>query len=249
MAPDADSREILWCASVVARLAACRASRGSATICSRTAPITSCNCSPGISTTTTTSRPRRWTKRWCAPRCPAPRCTSTHRPGGHDLARRARGHARPGRHHHDVAFATYGNQAGEVPNGVALAFDDPQPRELDRDPADARSLPCTRVTFFISTYTTFDDDDRAQLRQLAADGRASSTTRPRTFDAVDYNAAHGIDGYLADEIMPALQAMRERHGYADRVRLSVRRPQRRHRRCTLAPLFHHLRAIATSCPQ
>ena len=144
-------------------------------------------------------------------------------------------------------FATYEElSAGEVPGSLALAFDDHHLEAwmairplLDRYHA--------RVTFFISAYTRITDEDRAAVRTLADDGHDIEFHSVGHLDAEAYSNEHGVDAYLADEILPALDAMRAA-GYATTVFAYPFGTRNAATDAALAPYFSHIRAIRSTCP-
>jgi peptidoglycan/xylan/chitin deacetylase (PgdA/CDA1 family) len=95
---------------------------------------------------------------------------------------------------------------GEPRAGLALAFD-------DDDVAGWFSLRDTftahgaHLTFFVTRWHELTPDELAMLDMLVADGHE---LQPHSFDhvnAIDYVEAHGIDGYLTDEVLPSIQVM------------------------------------------
>jgi len=119
------------------------------------------------------------------------------------------GHVLAGAAARGLAFVTYADFAaggGQGP-GLALSFDD---AAVD-DWITARPLFLeygARVTFFVTRYHLLTDDQRAELRELAADGHeiASHTVAHRR--APRYVEELGMAAYLADEILPSIDALR-----------------------------------------
>jgi peptidoglycan/xylan/chitin deacetylase (PgdA/CDA1 family) len=116
----------------------------------------------------------------------------------------------------NMPFVTYADLAdGTATQGLALSFD-------DHDVAGWNGLlPMfdlygARVTFFISHYTTITDDDRALLRNLADAGHAIEYHSTAHLNAETYSSEHGVEGYITDDILPGLAAMRA-GGYNPRV--------------------------------
>jgi peptidoglycan/xylan/chitin deacetylase (PgdA/CDA1 family) len=103
-------------------------------------------------------------------------------------------------------FADLATQPHET--GICLSFDD---TEVDawsslRDMLAAHGA---HVTFFVTEYDTFTDDGRAELHQLLADGNSIEAHGVTHANAVDYVAAHGIDAYIADEVEPSFEILRQ----------------------------------------
>ncbi|MBA3453657.1 MAG: polysaccharide deacetylase family protein [Deltaproteobacteria bacterium] len=116
----------------------------------------------------------------------------------------------------NMTFVTYADLAdGTATQGLALSFD-------DHDIVGWNGLlPMfdlygARVTFFISHYTTISGDDRELIRNLAAAGHAIEYHSTAHRSAETYSAEHGIEAYIADDILPGLAAMRA-DGYSPRV--------------------------------
>ncbi len=147
-----------------------------------------------------------------------------------------------------VELTTYEElSAGEVPGSLALSFDDHNIASwMAMRPTFERYH--ARVTFFISAFLAISDKERAQIRVLSNDGHDIEYHSTAHLDAEAYVAAHGVDGYLADEIFPALQAMRA-DGYATTVFAYPYGARNAAIDAALAPYFTHLRAIRSTCPQ
>lgn len=108
-----------------------------------------------------------------------------------------------------LGYVTYRELAGGVPREAALAlsFDDYSIEDWHAM-RDLFRRHGARVTFFVSDYDTFTADQRRLLDDLAADGHDVEYHSTRHQDARAYSQAHGIDAWLADDIDPALAAMR-----------------------------------------
>jgi hypothetical protein len=147
-----------------------------------------------------------------------------------------------------MQFATYSDlNVGEVPGSLALAFDDDAVAAwtairplLDRYDA--------RVTFFISGFLRFTDDTRAQIQQLADDGHDIEYHSTNHLDAVAYSMAVGMDAYLDDDIVPALDAMRAA-GHATPIFAYPGGARDDATDAALSQYFTHLRAIRSTCPR
>ncbi|MBV8761831.1 MAG: polysaccharide deacetylase family protein [Deltaproteobacteria bacterium] len=146
-----------------------------------------------------------------------------------------------------MQFATYSDlAAGEVPGSLALAFD-------DHDLAGWSALRETfnhygaRVTFFVSLYPELTADEKAELRQLAADGHDIEYHSTHHDNAADYANAHGADAYITDDILPGLQAMRD-DGWNPTIFAYPFGARTAATDKALEPLFTHIRAIYSTCP-
>jgi peptidoglycan/xylan/chitin deacetylase (PgdA/CDA1 family) len=147
-----------------------------------------------------------------------------------------------------LGFATYRDLIdGEVPGSLALSFD-------DHDLVGWTALRpvferyAARVTFFVSGFLDLDDEERAQLHQLAADGHDIQYHSTHHEHAAEYSAAHGVEAYLADDILPALEAMRA-DGFDPDVFAYPFGGRSAETDRALEPYFANLRAIRSSCPQ
>ncbi|MEZ4359365.1 MAG: polysaccharide deacetylase family protein [Kofleriaceae bacterium] len=136
---------------------------------------------------------------------------------------------------------------GERPGTLALSFDD---HALDAwtalRPLFARYH--ARATFFVSAYLSLSEAERAQLQQLAADGHDIEYHSTNHLDAEAYVDAHGGDAYLADEILPALTAMRA-DGYDPVVFAYPFGARSEASDAALVGHFAALRAIRSTCPR
>jgi hypothetical protein len=147
-----------------------------------------------------------------------------------------------------VVFATYDQLSrGAVPGSLALSFDD---HSLD-EWATLRPLLAryhARVTFFISGFLELSDPELAELRQLADDGHDIEYHSTNHLNAAQYAADHGLDGYVADEILPGLDAM-QAAGYPISVFAYPFGARNESIDDALKPYFTHLRAIRSTCPR
>lgn len=144
-------------------------------------------------------------------------------------------------------FATYAELTGDPHGSLALSFDDNAVAHwAELQPLLAQHG--ARVTFFVTRYLAMTDDEHHQLQDLAADGHDIEYHTVSHQNAVTYAAAHGVDGYIADEITPALDAMKA-DGYdltAFAYPYGAHTPELD---AALAPYFQHVRAIASTCPR
>ena len=146
-----------------------------------------------------------------------------------------------------MTFATYSDlDAGEVPGSLALAFD-------DRDLAGWTAMRPTfqhygaRVTFFVSEYPYLDDTQKAEIRQLQLDGHDIEYHSTHHYNAANYANDHGVDAYITDDILPGLEAMRA-DGYDPKMFAYPFGARTSATDAALEPLFHHIRAIYSTCP-
>lgn len=146
-----------------------------------------------------------------------------------------------------MRFASYRELSEhEVPGSLALSFD-------DHDLTGWTSLRPVfdrygaKVTFFISAYDSFDDGEKAQLAALAGDGHDIEYHSTHHQNAEEYTAAHGVDAYVADDILPGLALMRA-DGYDPTTFAYPFGARTAETDEALAPLFAHLRAAHYTCP-
>jgi len=146
-----------------------------------------------------------------------------------------------------IKFVTYAELAEHpVPASLALSFD-------DHDLAGWSALRPTfdrygaKVTFFVSSYPTFTDEMKAELRALAADGHDIEYHSTTHQNAEEYSKEHGVDAYVADDIVPGLEAMRA-DGWAPTMFAYPFGARTDATDEALRPLFQHVRAIHSTCP-
>ena len=108
---------------------------------------------------------------------------------------------------HGVPLVTFAQlAAGHDGPGWAFTIDD---SDVDawyswRDRLRAHHA---HLTFFVSGYDTLTEQQRAELHELAADGHDVEAHGRAHENAVDYVAAHGLDAYLRDEVVPSKQVL------------------------------------------
>lgn len=148
---------------------------------------------------------------------------------------------------HGVAFTTYDQLDRAAPGSLALSFDDDN---LDSWTAIRPLLARyhARVTFFISGFLDLAEPQRAELRQLADDGYDIEYHSTHHFNAAEYAGEHGLEGYIADDITPALEAMLAA-GYPISVFAYPHGDRNQSLDDALAPYFTHLRANHSRCPR
>lgn len=109
---------------------------------------------------------------------------------------------------HHLAFLTFREFAfGETPHpGLALAFDDDG---IDawfsvRDQLAAHGA---HVTFFVTHWYSRTDAERAELWTLFGDGHDVEPHTVNHLHAPQYVRDHGVDAYLADEVIPSIDGL------------------------------------------
>jgi hypothetical protein len=91
--------------------------------------------------------------------------------------------------------------------GIALAFDDNTPAEWEAI-ADILAAHGDRATFFVTEWQAMSDAQHASLHRLAGAGHDIEPHGREHVHAPAYAALHGVDAYVADEVMPSLAALR-----------------------------------------
>jgi hypothetical protein len=92
--------------------------------------------------------------------------------------------------------------------GICLSFDD---TEVD-DWMTLRPLfeeYHARATFFVTRYYEFTEDQRAELHTLYDEGNSIEAHGINHVDAVDYVEQHGIEAYMADEVQPSIDVLKQ----------------------------------------
>jgi peptidoglycan/xylan/chitin deacetylase (PgdA/CDA1 family) len=111
-----------------------------------------------------------------------------------------------------LPFVTYREFGTAAPHGgIALAFDDDDVESW----LSIRDLLATHgahVTFFVTRWTQLTDEELEGIRLLAADGNDLEPHGVNHLHAKDYVAKHGLDAYMADEVLPSF-AVLEAEGY------------------------------------
>lgn len=64
-----------------------------------------------------------------------------------------------------------------------------------------------KAVFYVDSFDQLDDDEVDMLRLLRADGHVIGCHGLNHVDALDYSKKHGIEKYIDDEILPAMEAM------------------------------------------
>lgn len=119
-------------------------------------------------------------------------------------------HVLAGAHERGLAFYTYSDFVHDRPvgPGLALSFDD---TSVDAWFAQRALFDQygAKVTFFVSRYPHIELPQRAELKQLAADGHSIEAHTINHLRAPDYVEQHGLDAYLHDEVDPSFALLRE----------------------------------------
>ena len=91
--------------------------------------------------------------------------------------------------------------------GVALSFDDNGVDSWydNRDILDAHGA---TATYFVSRYPILTAEEHVKPRLLADPGHDIESHTVDHLDAVDYAAAHGVQAYVDDEVVPEIEALR-----------------------------------------
>jgi hypothetical protein len=147
-----------------------------------------------------------------------------------------------------MGFATYAALSeGEVPGSLALSFD-------DHDLAGWTTLRpifdryAAKVTFFVSAYGYLNDEQKAQLHDLEADGHDIEYHSTSHENAELYSQEHGVTAYMDDDILPGLELMRQ-DGYRPTIFAYPFGARTAATDEALRPYFAHLRAIRSTCPR
>jgi peptidoglycan/xylan/chitin deacetylase (PgdA/CDA1 family) len=108
-----------------------------------------------------------------------------------------------------LPFYTYADFAHEVPPGpgVALSFDDAY---IDHwlTGTDLYAKYGARLTFFVAYFDRLTPEQRASLHELANLGHAIEAHSVRHLRAPAYVEDHGLGAYVADEVVPSIDALR-----------------------------------------
>jgi peptidoglycan/xylan/chitin deacetylase (PgdA/CDA1 family) len=91
--------------------------------------------------------------------------------------------------------------------GVALMFDDAYP-DVWLAIEDLLQEHDAHVTLYITWYARIDQAARDQLRQLADDGHDIEAHSVNHLRGPNYVEAHGLDAYIADEVVPSFELLR-----------------------------------------
>ena len=112
-----------------------------------------------------------------------------------------------------LEFVTYAELESTTPRaGLALAFDD---SAIDAWYVlrDQLARHHAHVTFFVTRWGGWTDDGKAKLAELVALGHSVEPHSVNHIHARDYVRDHGLDAYIADEVVPSIDDMRA-EGYS-----------------------------------
>jgi hypothetical protein len=108
-----------------------------------------------------------------------------------------------------LAFVTYADfdQAGAQPRaGIALAFDD-QAVEAWHAQLPLLAEHGARVTFFVTRYARWTEEQRRLLAELHAAGHDVQAHSVDHLNAKDYVDENGSSAYLDDEVLPSISIL------------------------------------------
>jgi len=137
---------------------------------------------------------------------------------------------------------------GAAPRGgIALGFDDSSaPAWFTlRDIFRAHDA---HITFFVSRFFGFDDEARADLAQLAADGADIEAHTVNHLHGPQFVAEHGLEAYIDEEVLPSIDLL-EQAGYPRPTTLAY--PWGEHTAEIDAAVLQHVgkvRATNKDCP-
>ena len=91
--------------------------------------------------------------------------------------------------------------------GLAFAFDD-QATDQWYELRELFLVHEAKVTFYLTRFHNYTDEMKAQVAQLAADGHAIEAHTVDHLHANAYVRDHGLDAYLADEVVPSFEILK-----------------------------------------
>lgn len=108
-----------------------------------------------------------------------------------------------------LPFLTFHDLAtGDRRDGVCLSFDDNSFTEW-YGIRDLLASFGAHVTFFVTEYSQATPEQRQMLHELYADGHSVEAHGVNHEHGIAYVAQHGLDAYLADEVIPSIQILRD----------------------------------------
>lgn len=96
--------------------------------------------------------------------------------------------------------------------GIVLSFDDSGNLPLWEKQIELFQKYNARATFFVTKPAELTDAESAALKKLADCGMAIGVHGVHHVASVDYVNKYGIDAFLADEVLPALETLRSDYG-------------------------------------
>jgi peptidoglycan/xylan/chitin deacetylase (PgdA/CDA1 family) len=109
-----------------------------------------------------------------------------------------------------LAYVTYAELTPDAAPrpALALAFDDEYVDDWLQI-APALAAHGARVTFFVTRVAMYDAFLVSELSQLADMGHGVEAHSVNHLHARDYEAAYGVDAYVADEVLPSIQILED----------------------------------------
>lgn len=96
--------------------------------------------------------------------------------------------------------------------GIVLSFDDSGNLPLWAEQIELFQKYGARATFFVTKPAELSDAEAAALKKLADSGMAIGVHGVHHVASVDYVNEHGTEAFLADEVRPALETLRNVYG-------------------------------------
>ncbi|MBQ6618946.1 MAG: polysaccharide deacetylase family protein [Thermoguttaceae bacterium] len=96
--------------------------------------------------------------------------------------------------------------------GIVLSFDDSGNLPLWAEQIELFQKYGARATFFVTNPAELSDTEAAALKKLADSGMAIGVHGVHHVASVDYVNEHGTEAFLADEVRPALETLRNVYG-------------------------------------
>jgi peptidoglycan/xylan/chitin deacetylase (PgdA/CDA1 family) len=132
--------------------------------------------------------------------------------------------------------------AGGSPRaGLCLSFDD---TEVDEwyEMRDMLARHHAHVSFFVTRYAQFTDEQRAKLHALYAEGNSIEAHGIHHVHALAYMAEHGVDALVTEEIQPSIDILRA-DGFTP---VAYAHPYGEHTRELDEALAHRIRFVRTT---
>jgi hypothetical protein len=108
---------------------------------------------------------------------------------------------------HHLDYVELGELVPGPPHGaIAFAFDD-SAVDAWTSVTDILETHHARITLFITRWNEIDDQGRAEIAQFSSDGDEIEPHTVNHLHAPDYVAQHGLDAYMADEVLPSFQVL------------------------------------------
>ncbi len=111
-------------------------------------------------------------------------------------------------HDDGLAFYSFADLAkgGPAKPGLCLSFDD---RAIDQwfELRDLLATYGAHVTFFVTEYDQWNDQEKAKLHVLYADGNSVEAHGVHHVNGRTYVEHHGLAAYIADEVQPSIDIL------------------------------------------